>query len=73
MLHVEVLNAMRNQLTLSLTGAFMAFILLRLYLAVLSHAEVAKLTLFHVVTSKVQRLICTGSFRVRSTDAAVLT
>ena len=34
--------------------------------------EVAKLTLLHVVTSEVQRLICTASLRMRSTACAQL-
>ena len=34
--------------------------------------EVAKLTLLHVVMSEVQRLICTGSLRMRSTACAQL-
>ena len=32
--------------------------------------EVAKLTQLHVVTSEVQRLICTGSLRMRTTACA---
>ena len=35
--------------------------------AVLPHWEVAKLTQLHVVTSEVQRLICTGSLYMPST------